>query len=157
MHRRTSLFHVLILLIPIVWLIAELFVAIEVAGAIGVPETILLLILSWPLGAWALRSQGRAAWERLSAAVSAGRSPGREVLDGVLVLIGGLLLIVPGFISDVVGALALLPPTRSLMRGQLARNLQSRFMVRAARFGDGGRPYDVDSTATDVDQPHLPA
>ena len=157
MHRRTSLFTVLIALIPIVWLIAELFVAIQVAGAIGVGYTILLLILSWPLGAWALRSQGGAAWRRLSAAVSAGRSPGREVLDGVLVLLGGLLLIIPGFISDVIGALALLPPTRSLMRGQLGRHLQSRFMVRAARFGDGARPYDVDSTATDVDQPHLPA
>jgi UPF0716 protein FxsA len=154
--RRTSLFGVLIVLIPIVWLLAELFVVIEVAGAIGVGATILLLILSWPVGAWALRTQGRAAWRRLSAAVQAGRSPGREVLDGVLVLIGGFLLIVPGFISDVVGALALLPPSRALLRGQFARHLQSRLVVRATRSTDG-RGYDVDSTATDVDQPHLPA
>ena len=146
----------LIALLPIVWLLAELFVAIQVAGAIGVPYTILLLIAGWPLGAWALRSQGQAAWRRLRTAVSAGRSPGHEVLDGVLVLMGGLLLIVPGFISDVIGAFALLPPTRSLLRRQLARNLHSRFVVRSTAYA-GGRRYDVDSTATDVDQSQLPA
>jgi UPF0716 protein FxsA len=144
-----------ILLLLIAWFAAELFVVIQVAGAIGVGATILLLILSWPIGAWALRTQGRAAWGRLSDAVAAGRSPGREVLDGALVLIGGLLLIVPGFISDVLGAIALLPPTRALLRGGLARNLQSRFVVTATRFGNAKRPYDVDSTATDVDQAQL--
>jgi UPF0716 protein FxsA len=151
---RTSLLYVIALLL-IGWFVAEVFVVIEVAGAIGVGATVLLLILSWPLGWWALRAQGRAAWRRLSAAVSAGRSPGREVLDGALVLLGGLLLIVPGFISDVLGALALLPPTRALLRRGLARNLQSRFVVSATRFGNPARPYDVDSTATDVDQPQL--
>ena len=145
----------MILLFFLAWFAAELFVVIEVAGAIGLGATILLLILSWPIGAWALRTQGRAAWRRLSEAVAAGRSPGREVLDGVLVLLGGLLLIVPGFISDIVGALALLPPTRALLRGGLARNLQSRFVVSATRFGNASRPSDVDSTATDVDQAQL--
>ena len=87
--------------------------------------------------------------------MSAGRSPGREVLDGALILIGGLLLIVPGFLSDVLGAIALLPPTRALLRGQLARNLQSRFVVSATRFTGASGPYDVDSTATDIDQPQL--
>ena len=145
----------MILLLLIAWFAAELFVVIQVAGAIGVGATILLLILSWPIGAWALKTQGRAAWRRLSDAVAAGRSPGREVLDGALVLIGGLLLIVPGFISDVLGAIALLPPTRALLRGGLARNLQSRFVVTATRFGNATRPNDVDSTATDVDQAQL--
>ena len=87
--------------------------------------------------------------------MQAGRSPGREVLDGALILIGGLLLIVPGFLSDLLAAVALLPPTRSLVRGQLARHLQSRFVVGATRFAGGSGPYDVDSTATDVDQPQL--
>jgi UPF0716 protein FxsA len=148
---------VILALLPIVWLIAELFVAVKVADAIGVPAMLLALIVSWPLGAWVLRSQGRAAWGRLSAAVSAGRSPGHEALDGVLVLIGGLLLIVPGFLSDVVAVFALLPPTRSLLRGRLARHLHSRFVVSATRFGRPERPADVDSTATDVDQSQLQA
>ncbi|MBV9415231.1 MAG: FxsA family protein [Solirubrobacterales bacterium] len=145
----------MIVVLPILWFVAELFVVIKVADAIGAAATILLLIVTWPLGAWALKAQGGAAWRRLSAAVAAGRSPGREVLDGVLVLIGGLLLIVPGFLSDIVGAIALLPPTRSLLRRQLGRNLQSRFVVRATRFGNAPQAYDVESTATDVDQAQL--
>jgi UPF0716 protein FxsA len=71
------------------------------------------------------------------------------------VLIGGVLLIVPGFLSDVLGALALLPPTRTLLRRLLARNLQSRFVVSATQFTGAARPYDVDSTATDIDQSQL--
>ncbi len=143
------------LLVFVVWVVAEVFVAIQVADAIGALATVLLLLVSWPLGWWALRAQGRAAWRRLGAAVSEGRSPGREVLDGVLVLLGGLLLIVPGFIADAFGVLALFPPTRDLMRRGLARNVQSRLVVQATRFTGASRPYDVDSTATDVDQPHL--
>jgi UPF0716 protein FxsA len=139
----------------ILWPIAELFVLIKVAEAIGVLYAILLLLASWPLGTWTLRAQGRAAWGRLSAAVAAGRSPGREVLDGALVLIGGVLLIIPGFISDLIGALALLPPTRALLRRQLARNLQSRLVRRATRFSGAREAYDVESTATDLEQPRL--
>jgi UPF0716 protein FxsA len=148
---------VILAFLPIVWLLAELFVAVKVAEAIGVVWMILLLIVSWPLGGWALRSQGRAAWRRLRAAVSAGRSPGREVLDGGLVLIGGLLQIIPGFLSDLVGVCALLPPTRALLRGRVARHLQSRLVLRDTRSGGVGRAYDVDSTASDVDQSQLPA
>lgn len=152
---RTSLLDVLIALLLILWPLAELYVVIKVADAIGVLYAILLLVLSWPLGTWALRAEGRAAWRRLSAAVSAGRSPGREVLDGALILIGGVLLIIPGFITDLLGAVALLPPTRALVRRHLARNLQSRLVVGATRFGRGGQPYDVDSTATDLEPPRL--
>jgi UPF0716 protein FxsA len=148
---------VIIPFIPIIWLLAELFVAVKVAETIGVLAMLLLLAVTWPIGGWVLRSQGRSAWRRLSAAVAAGRSPGREVLDGVLIMIGGLLLIVPGFLSDLVGIVALLPQTRSLLRGRLARHLHTRFVVGATRFGRPTRAYDVDSTATDVDQSQLQA
>jgi UPF0716 protein FxsA len=143
------------LLLLICWPVAEVFVAIKVAGAIGVLATLLLLIASWPVGTWALRSRGRAAWRRLGEAVAARRPPGREVLDGALAVLGGMLMIVPGFITDAFGALLLLPPTRALMRRVLVRNLQSRIVVRATAFTRGATPYDVDSTATDVDQPRL--
>ena len=74
------------------------------------------------------------------------------MLDGVLILIGGAAADRPRVHRRrCVGALALLPPTRSLLRRALARNLQSRVVVSATRFGTGGRPYDVDSTASDVD------
>jgi UPF0716 protein FxsA len=144
-----------ILALLICWPLAELYVAIQIADAIGVLYMLLLLIASWPLGALALRAEGSAAWRRLSDAVAAGRPPAREVLDGALVLIGGVLLIVPGFITDVLGALLLLPPTRKLMRGVLVRNMQRRFVVYATRVGRRPRGYDVESTATDLDPPEL--
>ncbi len=141
----------------ILWPIAELFVAVEVARAIGVLETIVLLIIGWPIGLWALRTQGAAAWRRLSVAISERRPPAREVVDGTLVLFGGILLMIPGFITDVIGIAMLLPPTRVLMRPLLVRNFTSRIVMRASEFGGGrGRAHDdVDSTARDIDQPQL--
>lgn len=143
-------------LLLILWPIAELFVAIKVAEAIGVLLTVILLVAGWPLGMWLARTEGRAAWRRLSAAVTAGRPPGREVIDGALVLVGGILLMVPGFITDLLGLLLLLAPTRSLARAAITRNFQSRLMVAATRFSRAPRSaYDVDSTATDLDSPQL--
>jgi UPF0716 protein FxsA len=141
------------LVLLICWPVAELLVAIKVADAIGVLDTIVLLIAGWPIGVWALRSQGGAAWRRLGAAVSERRAPTREVVDGALVLVGGVLLIVPGFITDFVGIILLLPPTRAPARALLVRGLQSRLVVQATRFTS--KPYDVDSTARDVEQPRL--
>jgi UPF0716 protein FxsA len=152
----------LAVLLLVLWPVAEIYVLIKVAEAIGVLLTALLLIASWPAGSWALRSQGRAAWTRLRAELAAGRPPGRAVLDGALILVGGVLLIIPGFIGDGVGILLLLGPTRSLIRHLTVRRLQSRLIHRATRRWGGGRPggpgrgYDVDSTATDVDRATLP-
>jgi UPF0716 protein FxsA len=140
----------------ILWPIAELLVAIEVARAIGVLLMLLLVILGWPLGLWAIRSEGRAVWRRLAVAVNEQRAPGREVLDGALVLIGGTLIMIPGFITDVLGLLCLLPPTRALIRGGFVRNLQGRMMSNAFRV-TGQRVYDADGTAHDVDPPSLQA
>jgi UPF0716 protein FxsA len=143
------------LLLLILWPIAELFVAIKVADAIGVLLTVVLLLAGWPIGMWLTKAEGRGAWRRLSAAVTAGRPPGREVVDGALVLAGGVLLIIPGFITDVVG-LVLLAPTRRLARNVITRNFQGRAVMAATRFARTPRSdYDVDSTATDLDRPQL--
>jgi UPF0716 protein FxsA len=149
----------------IVWVVAELFVIVKVAEAIGVLLTIVLLIAAWPLGMWAMRSEGRVVLRHFSAAVAEGRPPGREVVDGVLVALGGGLLMVPGFISDILGLLLLFPPTRMLVRAGLVRNFQHRIVTRAGRFASrpaGGRgrggasaPTDVEGTATEVDPPRL--
>jgi UPF0716 protein FxsA len=146
----------LALLLLILWPVAELFVAIKVAEVIGVLLTVILLLVGWPVGMWLTKAEGRAAWRRLSAAVTAGRPPGREVIDGALVLVGGFLLIVPGFITDGVGLLLLLAPTRWVARGAITRNFQSRLVVAATRFSGAPRSdYDVDSTATDLDRTQL--
>jgi UPF0716 protein FxsA len=145
----------LALLLLLLWPVAELFVIIEVAEAIGVLLTLVLLLAGWPIGRWAIRHQGRAAWRRLAVAVNEGRVPGREVLDGALVLIGGTLLMIPGFIGDAIGILLLLPPVRIPLRRLLARNMRSSVVTQTVRFTTRGREYDVDSTASDVDRPQL--
>jgi UPF0716 protein FxsA len=143
------------LLLFILWPLAELIVIVKVAEAIGVLLTLALLIAGWPLGMWAIRSQGRSVWRRMAIAVNEGRVPGREVLDGALVLIGGTLLMIPGFITDVVGILLLTPPVRIPLRRLLARNMRSSVVTQTVRFTTRGREYDVDSTASDIDQPQL--
>jgi len=144
-----------IIVLLIVWPLAELFVAILVANVIGVPLTVLALIAGWPLGAWLMRAEGRAAWRRLAGAVAAGRPPGGEVVDGALILAGGALLIIPGFITDVVG-LVLLAPTRALVRASIERNVRGRMVVAVTRFGRRPRgAYDADATASDLDRPRL--
>lgn len=146
----------LVLLLLIVWPIAELLVAIKIAEAIGVLLTVVLLIIGWPVGVWLMKAQGRVAWRRLSVAVAQGVPPGRQVLDGALVLLGGLLLIIPGFITDVVGLALLLGPSRGLARHAIVRHLQGRVVRTATRFSRRpGSGYDVDSTATDIHRPQL--
>jgi UPF0716 protein FxsA len=153
----------LLLLIFIVVPLAELYVIIQVGQAIGVLPTIAILLADSIIGSVLLRTQGRSAWRRFMAAVSEGRVPTREVLDGVLVIFGGAFLITPGFISDVIGILFLLPPTRSLARRLLLRNVAARMAASATSWGVGraagrraGQSYDVEGTATERPQERLP-
>lgn len=126
----------LVLPLLILWPLAEAFVAYEVAQAIGVVLTLVLLALAWPVGVWLTKAEGRSAWRRLTEAVSQGRRPGGEVVDGALVLLGGMLLIVPGFITDVIGLLLLTPPARALARRSGARHLLGSRLVH--RMSGGG-------------------
>ena len=103
--------------------VAELWLILEVGSMIGAPATILLLIADSVLGAWLMRSQGSAVWTRFRATVDAGRVPAAEAVDGFLVILGGTLLLVPGFISDFFGLLFVLPPSRRLMRNRVVRRL----------------------------------
>jgi UPF0716 protein FxsA len=146
---------ILFILVPI----AELYVIIQVGEAIGVLPTIAILVADSILGSLLMRAQGRAAWRRFNAAVSEGRIPTREVLDGVLVIAGGLALLTPGFLTDIVGVLFLLPPTRAVIRRLFLGRLAARMAVTgaswgagqvASRFGTGARqPYDVDGSASE--------
>jgi UPF0716 protein FxsA len=145
----------LLVLLFIVVPLVELYVIIQVGQEIGALPTIALLIADSILGAALWRAQGRAVWRRFNAALAERRPPGREVLDGVLIIFGGALLLTPGFISDVFGLLLLLPPTRAVVRKLLVRRFSSRFLVGALGHVPGaGRPvheYDVDSTGVEVD------
>jgi len=113
--------------------IAELYVIIQIGQAIGALPTIALLILASVLGAALMRSQGRAGWRRFNAATAEGRVPGREVIDGALIILGGALLLTPGFLSDILGLILLLPPTRAIVRGMLARRFAGHLLASASR------------------------
>jgi UPF0716 protein FxsA len=150
----------ILLVLFIVVPLAELYVIIQVGQAIGVLPTIAILLADSIIGSLLLRTQGRAAWRRFMSAVSEGRVPTNEVLDGVLVIFGGALLITPGFITDVLGIVFLLPPTRSLVRRVALANVAARMAASAMRFAGppAGRAtgrfmrgeHDVDGTATEV-------
>ena len=148
----------------VLWPLVELFVIVKVSDAIGFFWMLLLLIVSWPVGSRIIRHQGRVALRRLRAALASGRTPTDEVLDGALVLLGGLLLLVPGFITDAIGLLLLVSPTRALARRAAARHRGSAWLNRAVsvvswgvRRGPAPRGYDADATAVDIDEPQLPA
>ena len=99
------------LLLALVFLvvpIAELYVIVQVAGGIGIPETILLLIAISFVGAWLARVAGLGVLNRLQRTVRAGKVPSGELVDGALVLFAGALMITPGFLSDLFAILLLL-------------------------------------------------
>ncbi|HEX8073862.1 MAG TPA: FxsA family protein [Thermoleophilaceae bacterium] len=152
-----------LLLIFIVVPLAELFVILRVGDSIGWGWTLLILLADSVLGSLLLKSQGRAVWRRFNDAVRAGRVPHSEVIDGVLVIFGGAFLITPGFLTDAIGLLLLLPPTRLVFRRIARRAIEQRAVVtvagaavRGGRAGRGGgardpNGYDVEGTATEVD------
>jgi UPF0716 protein FxsA len=117
--------------------IAELYVIIKVGEAIGVLPTIALLLADALLGSILLRHQGRAAWIRFNRALAEGRVPHKEVFDGVLVIMGGALLLTPGFLTDIVGLIFLIPPTRALIRAMSARFVRRRLALGGAVWSVG--------------------
>ena len=142
-----------LLLLFIVVPLLELYVILQVGDAIGVLPTIGLLVVDSVLGAMLMRSQGRLAWRRFNAALAERRGPTREVLDGVLVIFGGALLLTPGFVTDILGAVLLLPFTRPFVRRVLVRRFAGR-MVASARTVPRRPPasgWDIDGTAHEVD------
>jgi UPF0716 protein FxsA len=133
--------------------LAELYVILKVGDAIGILPTILLLVVDSLVGSMLLRSQGRSVWRRFNAALSEGRVPHREVFDGIAVVFGGAFLLTPGFLTDVVGLLLLLPPTRSLLRGYAARRLGRRFGLTGVVGRARGRDGTVEGTAREHRDP----
>src|SRR3954467_13283843 len=150
----------LLVILFIVVPIAGLALLIQVGQLIGVWWTILLLVADALIGSWLLRTQSRAAWRRFNEALENGRVPHREVVDGVLVIFGGVLLLTPGFITDIFGLLFLFPPTRVLLRGLLVRRGALKLMgsMPGTSTPPNGRfrhSDDVESSAVDIDPDRL--
>lgn len=128
-RRAASLLVLAFLVVPVV----EIYVLIQVGHVIGAWWTVVLLVLDSLAGAWLVRREGRRAWAALRTALASGRMPSTELADGALILIGGTLMLTPGFVTDVVAALLVLPVTRPLFRGLLGRFVAARLVVVDAR------------------------
>lgn len=113
--------------------VLEIWLLIQVGSAIGGWQTLGLMIAGSLLGAWLLRREGSRAWAALQGAIRSGRTPDRELADGALVVAGGTLLLLPGFITDVLGLFFILPATRPLTRRWLIWFLDRRVRAMAVR------------------------
>ena len=140
--------------------LAELYLILKVGDVIGWWQTILLLALDSVLGSVLLRTQGRAVWRRFNETMAAGRVPHKELQHGIAVIFGGALLVTPGFLTDILGLLLLLPPTRLVILRLVMRRIARR--ARARVVAGGGRPPgrggDVEGTASEyprAEPPHL--
>ena len=135
---------VFVLLVPIV----EIYLFIQVSGAIGFWNALGILILVSLIGIWLVKRQGMRVWARFNEQVAAGKTITREVADGVCLLLAGALLIVPGFLTDAVGLLLLLPPVRSLARRLVVGRYSGRTSVRLiwASYARGGEIIDTSAS-----------
>ena len=115
----------------------EILVIIQVGQVIGAPWTIALLVVDSLLGAWIVRREGARAWRALMEALASGRMPATELADGGLILVGGALMLTPGFVTDILGALAVLPMTRPVARRVLARAVSRRLLGTGTGTGGG--------------------
>ncbi|MFC4785094.1 FxsA family protein [Nocardioides sp. MAHUQ-72] len=121
--------------------LVEIYVLIQVGQVIGPWWTILLLVLDSILGSWLIKREGGRAWQALRSALDNGRMPARELADGALILIGGTLMLSPGFVTDIFGIVLILPFTRPLARRLLTQVVTRRLLASNARRpgpGSGG-------------------
>ena len=138
-RRRRSpwgLVFLAFLVIPIV----EIYVLIQVGQVIGAWWTVLLLVADSIFGSWLLKREGARAWRALQTARSEGRMPARERADAALIVFGGTLMITPGFVTDAVGLVAILPFTRPFARRLLTAVVTRRLVV----VQDARRPGPPD-------------
>ena len=136
----------------LVWLVllfiavplVELYVIVETARSLGTLETIGLLIVVSVVGAWMVKAQGLAVLWRVRARLQGGQMPGRELVDGALVLLAGALMLTPGFVTDGVGLLLLFPPARMVIRPIIIRRFRHRVRYVGPDPSSPGTVHDTD-------------
>jgi UPF0716 protein FxsA len=111
-----------LLIVPII----EIYLLIEIGGLIGFFPTLFLIIFTAVLGTWLLRQQGFATWQRFQEALAKGEVPTYEMIEGPILLIGGVLLIAPGFFTDMLGFACLIPQ----LRRTIAQYVIEHYMVQ---------------------------
>jgi Protein affecting phage T7 exclusion by the F pla smid len=144
----------ILLLVFIVTPIAEIYLIVQVADVVGGLNTVALLILVSVIGAAMVKREGMGILARAQSELALGRVPGRELVDGLLVLFAGVLMLTPGFATDALGLSLLFPPTRALIRGVVSRGLSSRAASQQPvswHFGYRGGGNIVEAQSTEVD------
>jgi UPF0716 protein FxsA len=137
----------LFILVPL----AELYLFMELGSRLGLLNTIAIVVATGILGAWLTKWQGTRALARFRQASAEGRLPHQEVLDGLLILLAGAVLLTPGFLTDTVGFLMLLPPVRALARRQLSNYLQGRIKIITPATPDAPRSPHAGGDVIDVE------
>ena len=138
---------ILFILIPLV----ELFLLVAVASRIQLPATILLVVLTGAWGWYLAKSQGLSILAKIQSEMAAGRVPTAELVDGLLVLIGGIVLLTPGLLTDLVGFALMVPGIRAILR----ERVKARFASQIGNFkmhppgGAGPRPGDEQPKKND--------
>jgi UPF0716 protein FxsA len=121
--------------------VIEVTVMIQVGQLIGFLNMVGLLLVVSLAGAWLVKRQGLGVMARIREQRMAGRLPAAEVFDGALILVAGVLLVIPGFVTDALGLLLLVPPVRAVARGFVSRRvLREVEMVRSKQWTRGARP-----------------
>lgn len=123
--RILAVLGLLLFVMPLI----EISAIIAVGQVIGMWPTIILLVLESAFGAWLVRREGGQAWGALATALNTGRMPSRELSDAALILVGGALLLTPGFVTDIMGFLIVAPPTRPVARRILERLVAQRLLA----------------------------
>ena len=120
--------------------LVEIWTILQVGRVIGPWWTIALLVLDSIIGSWIIRREGGRAWAALREAINGGRMPARELADAALILVGGTLMLSPGFVTDAFGILLILPVTRPIARRMLTTVVEKRLLAMPA----GGWPPGND-------------
>lgn len=144
----TIVFGKLLLLFILVPL-AELYLFMTLGAQLGFPNTIAMIIITAIIGATLTKSQGRLAMAKFQQATSEGRMPHKEALDGLMILLAGAVLLTPGFLTDAIGFLLLIPPIRALVRTSLSKRLKGKIKVVTPGFTpqaeeESGPPSKLD-------------
>jgi UPF0716 protein FxsA len=129
----------------------EIFVFIEVGGKIGLFNTLAIVFVTAALGAYLLRSQGLSVLNRVQQNLAANQLPVNEIFDGVFLLIAGVMLLTPGFVTDGVGFLLFVPPLRSLLRLSIIRHLSKKGHTQAWSNATPHEPQQHSPTGTNQD------
>lgn len=141
----------------LLYVVVEMIVLVAVASWIGIGPTLLVLVAGSMLGLWLARREGMRAAQALATAMQDRRVAHPELTDGMLVAVGGLLLFLPGLVTDVLGLLLVLPPTRALVRRRVVRAAELRAPgLRTARIRADGPVIEGEVVEDTPGGPHVP-